>query len=353
MIILLITILYHDSKYDKIQDVENTNQSFDFLAIGDIVTDAFIELENAEVHCDIDRDNCKLCVNFGDKIPYKDVVVVPAVGNSPNAAVAAARLGLSSALVSDIGDDDNGKEDLSALAKNKVSTSFVQTHVGKKSNYHYVLRFDAERTILIKHEKYEYALPNIGSPKWIYLSSLGKHSLPFHHQIAKYLTAHPEIKLAFQPGTFQIGIPYDDIADIYKLTELFFCNIGEARRILKTGEKDIKNILALMRRLGPRTVVITDGPNGAYAYNGKEMWRMPMYPDPAPPVDRTGAGDSFSSTFTVAIALGKTIPEALSWGPINSMSVVQKIGAQEGLLTRAELEHYLANAPADYKPLQI
>jgi sugar/nucleoside kinase (ribokinase family) len=78
-----------------------------------------------------------------------------------------------------------------------------------------------------------------------------------------------------------------------------------------------------------------------------------MYPDPKPPVDRTGAGDSFSSTFTTALALGKDIPTALSWGPINSMSVVQYIGAQEGLLTREKLEQYLKNAPADYIPKKI
>ena len=75
---------------------------------------------------------------------------------------------------------------------------------------------------------------------------------------------------------------------------------------------------------------------------------MPMYPDPAPPVDRTGAGDSFSSTFTTAIALGLSPAEALAWGPINSMSVVQEIGAQKGLLTRAKLEEYLKNAPPEY-----
>ena len=69
--------------------------------------------------------------------------------------------------------------------------------------------------------------------------------------------------------------------------------------------------------------------------------------------DTTGAGDAFSSTFTSAIALGESVATALSWGPINSMSVVQHIGAQAGLLPRAELEKYLANAPADYKPQKM
>jgi hypothetical protein len=48
--------------------------------------------------------------------------------------------------------------------------------------------------------------------------------------------------------------------------------------------------------------------------------------------------------------MGKSIPEALKWGPINSMSVVQFVGAQQGLLTEAVLEKYLAEAPADYVP---
>ena len=110
-----------------------------------------------------------------------------------------------------------------------------------------------------------------------------------------------------------------------------------------------------MNEIGPKLPVITDGPNGAYAYNSEtdEYWFINMYPDPAPPVDRTGAGDSFSSTVTTALALGNPIETALSWGPINSMSVVQHIGAQEGLLHLDQIENYLKEAPADYKPQKI
>ena len=78
-----------------------------------------------------------------------------------------------------------------------------------------------------------------------------------------------------------------------------------------------------------------------------------MSPDPKPPLERTGAGDAFSSTVTSALALGKSLPEALSWGPINSMSVVQYVGAQKGLLTREALEKYLREAPESYWPQKI
>ncbi len=328
-------------------------KEFDFVAIGDITTDAFIRLKDATVNCNIDKENCQICMSFGDKLPYEKVIVVPAVGNSPNASVSATRLGLKSALATNLGDDLYGKEDIETLEKNNIDTSFVKIHSGKKSNYHFVLWFEDERTILIKHEEYPYEMPNMGSPKWIYLSSLGENSIPFHHEIAKYISDRPGTKLVFQPGTFQIKLGYDELSDIYKNTELFFCNVEEAKKILKTKEDDVKKLLEGMRNLGPKIIVITDGPEGAYTYDGEEMWHMPIYPDPAPPVDRTGAGDSFSSTFTSALALGKTIPEALTWGPINSMSVVQYVGAQEGLLTREKLEEFLANAPEDYKPKKI
>jgi ribokinase len=333
------------------------SHQYDFVAIGDILIDAFIELEKdqADVSIDMDTGRKTLQMPFGNKIPYKDVVVVPAVGNSPNAAVSAHRLGLETALVTNIGHDKFGKECLDALRTEGIHTDYVKVHEGKNTNYHYVLRYGAERTILIKHETYPYSLPDFPvPPRYMYFSSIGEHGIAFHHEIAAYVTAHKETKLVFQPGTFQIKLGVEALKDVYQNTEIFFCNLEESQEILKTTEQHLPTLLRGIQALGPRIPVITDGPNGAYTLDASgQAWHMPMYPDPAEPVDRTGAGDSFASTFTAAIALGKTPDEALAWGPINSMSVVQKIGAQGGLLTRAQLEEYLATRPTDYVAKQI
>lgn len=80
---------------------------------------------------------------------------------------------------------------------------------------------------------------------------------------------------------------------------------------------------------------------------------MPLYPDPAPPVERTGAGDAFTSTFVAAIMKGNTVEGALQWAPITSMNVVQHVGAQAGLLTEKELSDLLVKAPDWYKPKRI
>lgn len=331
-------------------------KKIDFLAIGDIVIDAFIRLEDAHVHCNIDKEGCELCLRFGDKVPYKSVTVIPAVGNSGNAAVSAARLGLTTALMTNVGDEQNGRDCLERLKNENIITDFVKINEKKLTNYHYVLSYDVDRTILIKHQEYERTWPDLGeynSPSWIYFSSLGEDSLPFHFEVAEYLKTHPEVKLAFQPGTFQMKFGTEKLKDIYAHTEIFFCNLEEAQRILETNIRDVLKLSKKLQALGPKIVVISDGPNGAYLYLNDELWHNTIYPDIAPPVERTGAGDAFSSTFTAALALGKTPLEAFSWGPINSMSVVQKIGAQEGLLSREKLEEYLKNAPADYKVTKI
>lgn len=330
------------------------SKNFDFISIGDITTDAFIRLKDARVVCDSGGKKRELSLRFGDKVPYEFVEEVRAVGNSANAAVCAARLGLNSAMVTNVGDDHNGHECVATLRKNKVATDFVSIQKNKETNYHYVLWFEDDRTILVKHHEYDYQLPNIGHPKWIYLSSLGENSLDYHKQIEKYLRENQEIKFAFQPGTFQMKMGMENLKDLYARADIFFCNTEEARKILnKLDELDVKNLLKEMHDIGPNVVVITDGPKGAYAFDGHEGFFMPPFPDEKPPYDRTGAGDAFSATFASAIALGKSLMDAFIWAPINSMSVVQYVGAQKGLLTQEDILKYLALAPENYRPQKI
>ena len=324
-------------------------QPLDFIAIGDIVVDNFIRLEEAKVHCDINHEECTISMRWGDKIPFESSTPIPAVGNSPNAAVAAARLGLSTGLMAWMGTDRLGDECNDALVREGINTTFLSRSGDVPTNAHYVLWYNAERTILIKHNEFHYRFPDFPAPRTMYLSSLAPTAGVIHDELAKWLPNHPETKLVFQPGTFQIEIGKEALAPIYTNTDIMACNKEEAERILEREPDDIKNLLRDIRALGPRVALITDGPNGIYADDGEQMLKVPMYPDPKPPVDRTGAGDATTATIAVALTLGIPLHEALLWGPINSMSVVQAVGAQKGLLTRQALKTYLRDAPADYR----
>ncbi len=331
--------------------MENKDK-IDFLAVGDIVTEPFIRIKDASVHCKLNHDACELCLRFGDKVPYESAEIIRAVGNSANAAVCAARLGVTSHLMAYMGEDDIAKGNLEELLHNNVGTNFIQKVPGFKSNYHYVIWYDVERTILVNHIFYPYSFPeNISAPKWMYLSSLASNSEQYHHEISRYLVKNPDVKLAFQPGTFQMKLGIDVLKDIYQHTEVFFCNVEEAQRILSIESHEPRILMDKLRDLGPKKVVVTDGIDGAYAFDGENYWFMQVYPHD--PYERTGAGDAFCSTITSCLMKGKSMEEALLWAPINAMSVTQHVGAQKGLLTEAQIMEFLEKAPIDYKPVPL
>ena len=216
-----------------------------------------------------------------------------------------------------------------------------------------MLWYKDERTILIKHEEYKYHWPHLRAdetPRWLYFSSVSEHALAYHDQVATWLEAHPDVHLAFQPGTFQMQAGTDRIKRIYKRTSVLVLNREEAVLVGGGDRANIHDLFERLHALGPKVVVITDGPGGAYGSDGKNRFKMPLYPDPGPPVDRTGAGDAFASPFVACAAAGMSLEEALHWAPINSMSVVQDVGAQAGLLNKSAIKSYLQNAPAWYKP---
>lgn len=329
------------------------SDQLDVISVGDIVTDAFIKLLDDEAKV-IENDGQRLLsMVFGTKLPFDHAQVIEAVGNASNAAVAFARLGLTSSFVTNVGGDAHGRDMIAALHKNKVDTRFVRINHDKKSNYHYVLWYKEERTILIKHENYDYHWPHLTpseTPKWLYFSSISEHAIPYHDQVSDWLDQRPDVKLAFQPGTFQMEAGAERLSRIYRRSEVLILNREEAVAVGHGNHEDIHDLFNKLHELGPRIVVITDGPNGAYVSDGQTRLSMPLYPDPAPPIDRTGAGDSFASTFVAALMKGKSLEEAIRWAPVNSMSVVQKVGAQEGLLHEYQLEEFLKNAPEWYQP---
>lgn len=326
----------------------------DVMCIGDVVTDDFIRLLDSEAWTYTDEHDRKvLAMEFGTKLPFDHREVVSGVGNAGNAAVSFSRLGLDTTFVTNVGADKYGHDIIKALGKDGVGTEFVRVNPGKISNYHFVLWYKEERTILIKHEEYNYHWPHFRPneiPRWVYFSSISEHAIPYHDDVADWLEENPDVKLAFQPGTFQMEAGTERLKRIYQRSEVLLLNREEAALVGGGNHDDMHDLIDHLHALGPKIVVVTDGPAGAYASDGQVRLKMPIYPDIAPPYERTGAGDAFSSTFVAALAKGNTIEGALQWGPINSMNVVQKVGGQAGLLTEHQLEEYLKKAPDWYRP---
>jgi ribokinase len=182
----------------------------------------------------------------------------------------------------------------------------------------------------------------------MYLSLISESSWQLHEDMLSYLEEHPGTKLAFQPGTFHFRWGKEKLKVVYARTNLLVVNREEAAEILESDQTDVHRLAQELHALGPDIVVITDGQNGSFAYIDEKLFSVPNFPDDGPPIDRTGAGDAFASTIVAALALGEPIEVALAWAPINSMNVVQHLGAQKGLLSKAGILQRLKKAPDTY-----
>lgn len=313
----------------------------DIITIGDSTIDTFIKISDATIECDLNHEECKICISYGDKIPV-DAIGHEVAGNAANVAVGCATLGLKTAIYTNLGDDQAGKSIKKALETSGVSTDYVKTHQNKESNLSVVLTFHGERTIFVYHQPWHYSLPSLANASWIYLTSIAESftSSNIMDEIYYYVEK-TGAKLAYSPGTFQLKADIKRYPKILERTELLIVNLEEAKRILNISineTTEVKLLLAKLLLLGPKTVVITDGVEGSYASNGQRNLRIGILPTQL--VEKTGAGDAYASGYLSAIILGQQLEEAMVWGTINAACVIGRIGPQKGLMTQEELEKY-------------
>ena len=313
-------------------------KSFDLISVGDTAFDIFLELsKEVKVLKDPKTKVEYLGLVNAEKITVDKLTNVPAVGNAPNVAIGVSRLGLKAGLYTIVGDDEVGEESLEIFKREKVAIDYVVIDKKLGSNTSVVLNHKAERTILVYHEKRDYSLPKLAATKWMYFTSLAEGHNKLHKQIPQYVQKH-KVKLGFNPGSHQMHEGIKKMRPILAVTTVLFVNRDEAQTLVGKS-KDIKELFYRLHKEGPKIVAITIGPKGSYASDGKKLYFLDIFP--APLVERTGAGDSFATGFISSLVLGHTVPEAMRWGTINSASVIQKIGARAGLLTKKEMESTL------------
>lgn len=317
---------------------------FDLISIGDSVIDTFLKLHDAEVRCSLNKKECKICMAYGDKIPLDGSPISLVAGNAANNAVGGSRLGLKTAIYVNVGDDDGGERTIKKLKVEKIDTRYVVVNRGMENNYHTVLNFQGERTILIYHQPWQYKLPDLDSAKWIYLTSLSPSFT--QSNLLKEIESYLErcgAKLLYNPGTFQMKAGVKKNPRLLSLTEIFIVNMEEAKRIL-VGKDDaqipIKKLLKDLADLGPKMVVITDGAKGSYGYDGEKNYHLGIFP--AHLLEMTGSGDGFATGVLAGFFHGMDLPEAMRWGAANGASVVEQIGPQAGLLSYNQMQEKLA-----------
>lgn len=320
--------------------------TIDLLSIGDSSIDTFMTPLETETLCTIDKKECLIAFAYGEKIPVKDLEFTVG-GNAGNNAVGTKRLGINSAILLTLGDDSVGNLIVERLKNEGVDMTYVIQQPGTMSNYSTVINYMGERTIFVYHAPRSYEFPvQLPLVPWIYLTSMGESFRPFYNHLTEWLKNNPTVKVAFNPGSWQLREGFEAIKEIMGLTYIIYVNRQEAEKLTNFGESNgrERDLLIALNKLGPKICIITDGGEGAFAYdsvNGKFV-KVGILPVDA--YERTGAGDAFGSGSLSAIIHGKTLEEALIWGTVNSASVIGYTGPQKGLLKINDLDQWLERA---------
>lgn len=316
---------------------------FDLISIGDAAIDTYIFLSDADV---IDVEGVRfLAMRYGNKIPVGSSYSTIG-GNAANNAIGSARLKLKTAIYINVGnkDDDEADDRIKArLKKEGVDISYVVETWDLPSSHHIILDFKGDRTILVGHQPWKYNLPDMEAAKWVYFTSLAPSFTDSNilNQIINYIERSCS-KLAFQPGTAQIKLGLKKNNRLLSLCEIFISNLEEAKMFLGFEDNEkvaVKKLLKKLYDLGPKKVVITDGKEGSYSYDGEKYWKIGIFPSKF--VEATGAGDAFSTGTVSGLFYGEDLAEAMRWGAANSASVVEQIGPQAGLLTYHKMQEKL------------
>ncbi|OGM77125.1 hypothetical protein A2210_01335, partial [Candidatus Woesebacteria bacterium RIFOXYA1_FULL_40_18] len=284
---------------------------------------------------------CFIAFSYGDKIPVKNLEFSVG-GNAANNVVGVRRLGVNSAIVLTLGDDNIGNLIVDKLKKENVDVTYVIQQVGTSSNYSTIINYTGERTILTYHAPRSYEFPvQLPVTPWIYLTSMGESFKPFYNHFVEWLRKNSSIKLAFNPGTWQLKSGLEAMKDVLSLTYVIYINREEAEKLsgFTQSEGKERDLLTAVSKLGPKVVIITNGGGGSYVFDGQRFIRAGILPVDA--YERTGAGDAFGSGSLAAIIKGKSLEEALLWGTVNSASVIGYVGPQKGLVKESDMPEWL------------
>jgi len=354
------------------------------LTIGGATQDIFIEHKGSEF---MTLSTNKIQAQYtlfesGEKIEVEKILYYTG-GGSTNSAVSFKRLGFQVSCFCQIGEDIAGEAILKDLEQESVNIKNIVTSPQHSSGTSFIINSKyGERTIFAYRGANGFLTPDqipfdqIKNNDFIYITSLSHSSAQLLPEIVSFAKKH-KIGVAINPGISQLTKGTLTLKNSLKYIDTFILNSTEAKQFmiaLVETDENYKKLLESSRKqtdesqrcteeeacllkgpilyeninfsiykffkevlkMGPKTVVITNGSHGVYVATEKEIIFHPSIKTNV--IDTVGAGDSFGSCFVACLALEHKVEDALRFGAINSSSVISRIGAKPGLLTLEKIK---------------
>lgn len=277
-------------------------------------------------------------IHLGDKVRIDDDIRTTIGGGGVNVAVCLSRLGAKVGYLGKLSYENVDKiKDLfiktkinlveSKVSKRPVAKSIV---VDTKDEDRVIFTYRGQNEFL---ELHDFNVNGFRSSNF-YFNSLGGISFLTQIELAKILKKKNKNSIiCYNPSSYLIKSE-PKIRDLVKQTDILILNYEEAEEFTKlTG---VSNCLKKLKESVSKIVVITDGANGSYAYDGENEFFSPAV-IPKKVIDTTGAGDSFAATFFYFYVKGYGTKKSMEYASINASANIEVKGSQDGMLTYTDL----------------
>ena len=322
------------------------NKRYDVITVGGLTADISFFAEEGRV---IDNKQDLLCQKLlafeaGAKVPISGFSEFFG-GGAANTAVNLAYSGLKCACLATVGSDSYGRMILENLKDKKVSLEMVEKKTSKQSGVSFiVIGPGGERTIFSyrgANDSLSVSPANqkaLALSEWLYITPLSHN----WKSVLPKVFVTPGVRIAWNPGLSQCQAGAEALSRYLRRTDLFALNRDEALELLVNTKKykdqprnfwsSTDNILKAIFNFGPRIVLLTDGPSGAYAYEGDKVHFQPSLREKKR-VDATGMGDRFNSSVLAGLIItGGDLKESLRMAARSAAEKIAHLGAQSGLI---------------------
>jgi ribokinase len=324
----------------------STAYHFDVVTIGSASVDFFSDTDSEVIKIQT-RETSEEFIAFplGSKLLINELNITTG-GGGTNTAVAFSRLGFNTGFLGKVGNDSNGDLVINNLKDEGID--FIGPREGKTGLSFILNSIKQDRSILVYKGTNNLLRESELKPfdsTWIFLASMLDQSL----ETVISLVQKQPCRLAFNPSNYQAELGHEQLAPLIKCVDILLLNKEEACMLLSLppeGNITVDDLIKELSILPPKLIVVTDGQDGVYAYDGEYIYHgEPKHGFDI--VETTGAGDAFASTFTAAQMWGKTIEESIHLAMTNSESVLQCHGAKNHLLSRDELFEIAKRSPRE------
>ena len=279
-------------------------------------------------------------------VPIGDITTSTG-GDALNASVDLTRLGAKTGFLSVLGNDAWGKSVLADLAQKGVDTSAVQVRddfgtcvsyvlVEKNGDRHFAVNFPENPLPL--HNSY-ISDELLSSTRHIHAASCNALGSMDDELDVMFRRAHEMgVTTSMDTGADPTGRWFDRIRETIKYCDIFFPSHYEAAAYCG-GETDVLKMKEFFRDKGVKIFGVKLGADGVFVTDFKEdIFMKPLFT--GTPVDTTGAGDAFCSTFVAGIVRGMSMHDAAALGQAQSAHIIRTVGANNGAVDIHTLVEY-------------